>query len=60
MQELWDKLKAKGREVLILLTAVAMLLSVALGVIGDALLMLVIGAVGWFLSDDVGGKGGEK
>lgn len=52
-----DKLKAKGREVLVLFTAVAMLLSVALGVVGDALLMLMIGAVGWLLSEtDEGGK----
>lgn len=46
-----EKLKAKGREVLVLLTAVAMLLSVALGVVGDAILMLLIGAVGWALSE---------
>lgn len=45
-----DQLKAKGREVLVLFTAVAMLLSVALGVVGDAILMLLIGAVGWLNS----------
>lgn len=46
-----EQLKAKGREVLVLLTAVAMLLSVALGVVGDALMMLMIGVVGWLLSE---------
>lgn len=45
-----DQLRAKGREVLVLLTAVAMLLSVALGVVGDAMMMLIVGATGWFLS----------
>ncbi len=54
---MWENMKAKGREVLVLLTAVAMLLSVALGVIGDALMMLMIGAVGWFLSDKPKGDG---
>lgn len=46
-----EQLKAKGREVLVLLTAVAMLLSVALGVVSDALMMLMIGVVGWLLSE---------
>lgn len=45
-----DQLKAKGREVLVLFTAVAMLLSVALGVVGDAMLMLLVGAIGWINS----------
>lgn len=47
-----DMLKAKGREVLILLTAVSMLLSVALGVVGDAIMLLTVGAVGWVLSKE--------
>jgi fucose permease len=51
-----DKLKAKGREVLVLFTAVAMLLSVALGVIGDALMLLVLGAIGWVISNDDASK----
>ena len=46
-----DQLKAKGREVLVVLTAVAMLLSVALGVVGDAIMLLMVGVVGWVLSD---------
>lgn len=50
--EMWEKLKAKGREVLILLTAVAMLLSAVTGLIGDAVLMLMVGAIGWFLSEN--------
>lgn len=49
-----DQLKAKGREVLVVLTAVAMLLSVALGVVGDAIMLLMVGVVGWVLSE--GGK----
>lgn len=58
MEELWSKLKAKGREVLVLLTAVAILLSAALGLVGDAVLILLVGAVGWFLSDKP--KDGDK
>jgi fucose permease len=50
--EMWGKLKDKGREVLVLLTAVAILLSAALGLVGDAVLILVVGATGWFLSQD--------
>jgi hypothetical protein len=50
--EMLDKLKAKGREVLVLLTAVAILLSAALGLVGDAVLILVVGSLGWFLSDN--------
>lgn len=46
-----EQLKAKGREVLVVLTAVAMLLSVALGVIGDAIMLLMVGVVGWALSE---------
>jgi len=46
-----EKLKAKGREILVTLTAAAILLSVALPLVGDALLILVTGALGWFLSD---------
>lgn len=46
-----DVLRAMVREVLIVLTAVSMLLSVALGVVGDAITILLIGAVGWFLSE---------
>ena len=50
-----EQLKAKGREVLVVLTAVAMLLSVALGVVGDAIMLLMVGVVGWVLS-----KGGKE
>jgi hypothetical protein len=46
-----EKLKAKGREVLVLFTAVAMLMSVALGVVGDAIILLLTGALGWALSE---------
>jgi len=49
-----DQLKAKAREVLVIFTAVAMLLSVALGVVGDAIMLLLTGALGWALSQ--GGK----
>lgn len=44
-------LKQKGREVLVLLTAVSVLLAAAMPMIGDMLLILVVGACGWFLSD---------
>ncbi len=47
-----EKLKAKGREVLVLFTAVAILMSAALGLAGDAILILLVGSLGWFLSDD--------
>ncbi len=50
-----DQLKAKGREVLVVFTAVAMLLSVALGVVGDAIMLLLTGALGWAMS-----QGDEK
>lgn len=46
-----EQLKAKGREILVTLTAAGILLSVALPLVGDALLILVTGAMGWFLSD---------
>lgn len=46
-----DQLRAKGREILVTLTAVAILLSAALGVVGDAVLILVVGALGWFITD---------
>jgi hypothetical protein len=46
-----DQLKAKGREILVTFTAIAMLLSVVLGVVGDAIMLLLTGALGWFLSD---------
>lgn len=46
-----ENLKAKGREILITLTAAGILLSVALPLVGDALLILVTGALGWFLSE---------
>jgi hypothetical protein len=46
-----DQLKAKGREVLVTMTAAGILLSAALGVVGDAVLILVTGALGWFLTD---------
>lgn len=46
-----EQLKAKGREILVVLTAVAMLLSVALGVVGDAIMLLMTGALGWVLSE---------
>lgn len=49
---MWDKLKAKGRELLITFTAVAMLLTVALPMIGDMILIVLTGAIGWFLSGD--------
>ncbi len=45
-----EDLKAKGRELMIVLTAAAMLLSVASGVMVDAVLILVVGAAGWFTS----------
>lgn len=46
-----EALKAKGREILVTLTAAGMLLSAALPLVGDAMLILVTGALGWFLSD---------
>lgn len=45
-----DQLKEKGREILVVFTAVAMLLSVALGVVGDAIMLLLTGALGWAMS----------
>jgi hypothetical protein len=45
-----DQLKAKGRELLVVMVAASMLLSVAGGMIMDAVLILLVGAVGWFLS----------
>jgi hypothetical protein len=50
-----EQLKAKAREVLVIFTAVAMLLSVALGLVGDAIMLLLTGALGWALSE-----GGRK
>lgn len=47
-----DKLKGKGAELLITLTAAGMLLSVALGIVGDAMLIGIIGFWGWFISTD--------
>ena len=47
---MFDKLKAKGAELLITLTAAGMLLSVALGIVGDAMLMGVIGFWGWYIA----------
>lgn len=47
---MFDKIKQKGAELLITLTAAGMLLSVALGIVGDALLMGIIGFWGWFIS----------
>jgi len=48
---MWDQLRAKGREILITLTAAGILLSIALPMVGDMLLILVTGAMGWFLSE---------
>ena len=45
-----NDLKAKGRELMVVMTAAAMLLSVASGVIVDAVLIFLVGAVGWFTS----------
>lgn len=45
-----EDLKAKGRELLVTFTAVAMLLSFAIPVVGDAILIILTGAVGWFTS----------
>lgn len=47
---MFDKLKGKGAELLITLTATGMLLSVALGIVGDAMLIGIIGFWGWFIS----------
>lgn len=47
---MFDKLKAKGAELLITLTAAGMLLSVALGIVGDAILMGIIGFWGWYIA----------
>ena len=47
---MFDKLKAEGAELLITLTAAGMLLSVALGIVGDAMLIGIIGFWGWFIS----------
>lgn len=51
MDDLLTKMKTKGRELLVLLTAAAVLLSMAMGVIGDAMMILIVGGLGWFLSD---------
>jgi hypothetical protein len=45
-----DQLRAKGREVLVTMTAVALLLSGVLGLVGDMLLLLLVGGWGWFIS----------
>lgn len=50
-----DFIKAKGREALVVLIAIAMLLQVLSGVVMDGLLTLIVGAAGWFLSG-VGAK----
>lgn len=47
---MFDKLKGKGGELLITLTAAGMLLSVALGIVGDAMLIAIVGFWGWFIS----------
>lgn len=47
---MFDKLKQKGAELLITLTAAGMLLSVALGIVGDAMLMGIIGFWGWYIA----------
>ena len=47
---MFDKLKGKGAELLITLTAAGMLLSVALGIVGDAMLIGIVGCWGWFIS----------
>jgi hypothetical protein len=46
-----DLLKTKGRELLVLLIAVAMLLQVISGVVMDSILTLMVGAWGWFMSN---------
>jgi hypothetical protein len=45
-----DDLKAKGRELMVVMTAAAMLLSVASGIAVDAVLIFLVGAAGWFTS----------
>lgn len=50
MDDVVAKLKAKGREVLVVFTATAILLSAALPLIGDMILILFTGVIGWFLS----------
>lgn len=45
-----DALKSKGREALVVLVAIAMLLQVLSGVVMDGVLTLVVGAWGWFLT----------
>jgi hypothetical protein len=52
-----DQLKAKGRELLVVMVAASMLLSVAGGVVMDALLILLVGAVGWFTSSKPSAEG---
>lgn len=45
-----EHLRAKGREVLILLTATAMIMSLVTGVIGDMAMILITGFIGYLLS----------
>lgn len=51
---MFDKLKGKGAELLITLTAAGMLLSVALGIVGDAMLIGIVGFWGWFIATPEG------
>jgi hypothetical protein len=51
-----EQLKAKAREILVVFTAVAVLLSAAIPMIGDMILILITGAMGWFLSDKPAAK----
>lgn len=47
---MFKQLKGLGTELLITLTAAGMLLSVALGIVGDALLIGIVGFWGWFVA----------
>lgn len=49
-----EQMKAKGREILVLFTAVAILMSAVIGLAGDAILILLVGALGWFVSSGDG------
>ena len=53
---MFDQLKGKGAELLITLTAAGMLLSVALGIVGDAMLIGIVGLWGWYISTPEGKK----
>lgn len=50
MEDVLAKLREKGRELLVLFTAAAILMSSIMGIIGDAMLILLVGAIGYFLS----------